>query len=206
MSLFRIKALFRSAMLSLISWCAYWFYVSHFIVPPEIRMSRQALYGLIMSLFSVIVADYCSLFVVRRCLVLAGDRPFVALLFGAASGLIIIPTAHILPAVLLAAEGMLFNPAAKLDVYYAIFRSIVEWWPGAVIVVMAPAFLVHLWLPAFALGAFGVRLLYAIFQAVRGAQWFLKQGNQHPIRAIGRVAGVLVFMGTAIANLLALIT
>jgi hypothetical protein len=57
----------------------------------------------------------------------------------------------------------------------------------------APALLVHLWFLLFAAGALGVRLLYPIFRAVESAQWFLKNGEQHPLRAIGMVAAVLVF-------------
>jgi hypothetical protein len=66
--------------------------------------------------------------------------------------------------------------------------------------VMAPAVFVHLWLPLFALGSFGVRVLYVIFQAVEWAQWFLKQGNRHPLWAIGVVAAALVFFGVAIGK------
>ena len=54
---------------------------------------------------------------------------------------------------------------------------------GAVAVTLIPALFVHLWLPLFALGALGVRLLYPIFRAVEFAQWFLRQGARHPLRA-----------------------
>ena len=63
--------------------------------------------------------------------------------------------------------------------------------------------LVHLWLPLFGLGASGIRVLYLIFRAVKWAQWFLKQGNRHPLRAIGAVAAVLVLAATATGKMLA---
>jgi hypothetical protein len=47
------------------------------------------------------------------------------------------------------------------------------------------------------------RLPYAIFRTIKWEQWFLKQDNQHPLRAVGMVAAVLVFVGTAIVRLLA---
>jgi len=56
-----------------------------------------------------------------------------------------------------------------------------------------------------AFGAIGVRLLYPIFRAIEWAEWFLKQGNRHPLRAIGMVAAVLVFVGAAIDKALAVL-
>ena len=58
---------------------------------------------------------------------------------------------------------------------------------------MRPAFIIHLWLPLFALSSLVVRLLYLLFRAVEKAQWFLKQGDAHPLRAIGIVATIIVF-------------
>jgi hypothetical protein len=71
--------------------------------------------------------------------------------------------------------------------------------------VMAPALLVHIWLPLFVFGAIGVRLLYAVIRTIQGAQWFLDQGDRHPLRAIGVVATVLVFAGAFIAKAFAAI-
>jgi hypothetical protein len=48
----------------------------------------------------------------------------------------------------------------------------------------------------------GVRLLCPIFRAVEWAQWFLKQGNQHPLSAIGMVAAVLVLAEAVIGKAL----
>jgi hypothetical protein len=61
---------------------------------------------------------------------------------------------------------------------------------------MAPAFVIHLWLPLFALSSLAVRLVFWLFRAVEKAQWFLKEGDAHPFKAIGIVATIIVF-GTA---------
>jgi hypothetical protein len=55
---------------------------------------------------------------------------------------------------------------------------------------MAPAFIIHLWLPLFAFSSLAVRLVFLIFRAVEWAQWSLKQGDAHPLRAIGIVATI----------------
>ena len=61
------------------------------------------------------------------------------------------------------------------------------------IAVMAPALIIHLWLPLFALSTLIARLVFWIGRAVEKAQWFLKQGDAHPLKAIGMVATILVF-------------
>jgi hypothetical protein len=58
---------------------------------------------------------------------------------------------------------------------------------------MVPAFIIHLWLPLFALSSLVARLVFWIFRAVEKAQWFLKQGDAHPLKAIGIVATIIVF-------------
>jgi hypothetical protein len=59
-----------------------------------------------------------------------------------------------------------------------------------------PALLVFSWLPLFALGILIVRLLTPLSWIVGRTQWFLKEGKEHPLKAIGYVAAVVVFLGT----------
>ena len=65
---------------------------------------------------------------------------------------------------------------------------------------MRPAFIIHLWLPLFALSSLFVKLVFWIFRAVEWAQWFLKQGDEHPLKAIGMVATIIVFGKRALQN------
>jgi hypothetical protein len=58
--------------------------------------------------------------------------------------------------------------------------------------------IVYLWLPLFALSIGVAKLINYFRVAVGGAQWFLKKGKDHPIEAIGYIASVIVFVGTAI--------
>jgi hypothetical protein len=58
---------------------------------------------------------------------------------------------------------------------------------------VAPIFIINLWIPLFALSSLLVRLIYLLFRAVEWAQWFLKQGDAHPLKAIGVVATIIVF-------------
>jgi len=69
-----------------------------------------------------------------------------------------------------------------------------------VILMFAPVFFVHLWLPLFLVGALGIRAVFLFVEAAKWAQWFLKGGYQRPIRAIGTVAAVVVLASTAIVQ------
>jgi len=55
---------------------------------------------------------------------------------------------------------------------------------------------VFVWLPLFALGILIARLLTPLSWVVGRTQWFLKEGKEHPLKAIGYVAAVVVFLGT----------
>jgi hypothetical protein len=59
-----------------------------------------------------------------------------------------------------------------------------------------PAMAVFVWLPLFALGILIARLLTPLSWIVGRTQWFLKEGKEHPLKAIGYVAAVVVFLGT----------
>jgi hypothetical protein len=78
-----------------------------------------------------------------------------------------------------------FTPISWLSIFYHL---------------MMPAFIIHLWLPIFALSSLVVKLIYLIFRAVEWAQWFLKQGDAHPLKAIGIVATIIVFGSAIVAK------
>jgi hypothetical protein len=59
-----------------------------------------------------------------------------------------------------------------------------------------PALAVFTWLPLFAFGILIARSLTPLSWIVGRTQWFLKEGKEHPLKAIGYVAAVVVFLGT----------
>jgi hypothetical protein len=60
-----------------------------------------------------------------------------------------------------------------------------------------PTMVVFLWLPLFALGIFVVRAFAPLSWAVEKARWFLKDGEEHPLKAVGYIAGLFVFVFAA---------
>ena len=56
-----------------------------------------------------------------------------------------------------------------------------------------PAMTVFVWLPLLGVSILLIRLIEPITWAVGKTQWFLKDGKEHPLEAIGMVASVIVF-------------
>jgi len=56
---------------------------------------------------------------------------------------------------------------------------------------------VFVWLPLFALGIVLIRMAAPLSWVVARTQWFLKDGKEHPLKAVGYVAAVIVFVSTA---------
>ena len=195
--LWRSKAFCRSAILSFAICMAYIFFLYPRFTGRHVHMQRDSLFALIIVFVTVIMYDYISLFFVRRYLSVTGRGLIGSLLLSLTIASIVIAISVSVGSALLFANflgnGILtYLFALTIDLYaeFQTGRGIIEF--------MYPALLVHLWLPLLAFGALGVRLFYPIFRAVEWAQWFLKEGDRHPLRAIGVVAAALVFAVTAV--------
>jgi hypothetical protein len=152
--------------------------------------------------FVTVLSDYMSLPFVRRFLQLAQIYPIMASAVSSIIGLVVIATSFLLfivgteAAVSLWLSYSVHGPILifSKEFVISIFRS-VESLSGLSEFVssMRPAFITHLWLPLFALSTLIARLVFWILRAVGWAQWFLKQGDAHPLKAVGMVATIIVF-------------
>jgi hypothetical protein len=208
--LLRFRTFGRSVMVSIFVYVGCAFLL--FMISPTWRasFSQPLLWALdwaaivISMSLGFILMDYISLFVVRRCLSFTQNHLILPLIVGFLGGVLVVILIYILSLnimllfILTNRLGSLSSfplytiPVALKDVFYTFMNAPEK------LVYLAPMFLVHLWLLLFALGALGTRCLYPIFRAVVWAQWFLKQGDQHPMRAIGMVSAALMFIGGAI--------
>ena len=155
--------------------------------------------ALIIFLLIIILSDYISLFPVRYFLSLAKTRPIFASLMSSAVGIVVVNVSYVYFAIF-SLISMLFiavignsplhilEPPNLSDLTPNIVNDL-----ASITTIMRPAFVTHLWLPLFAISSLIVKLLYLILPAVEKAQWFLKQGDAHPFRAIGIVATIIVF-------------
>ena len=135
-------------------------------------------------------SDYLSLFVIRPLLIRSGTKPVISLILGAVSGAAIVLAVNSLRSFLnglvLAAVDKTAPSPYDLIMPDSPFSLLLAW----------PALAVFVWLPLFALGIVIVRLLTPLSWIVGRTQWFLKEGKEHPLRAIGYVAAIVVFLGT----------
>jgi hypothetical protein len=155
-------------------------------------------------LIVVVLSDYISL-LVRYSLNLAKTKPISASVISPVLGLIVVTIGF---SMLYFIGVMTINwispvyPKVKefnmqvivvlvVTLLHDLFHK--EEFVNLLIANMRPAFIIHLWLPLFALSSLFVKLVFWIFRAVEWAQWFLKQGDEHPLKAIGMVATIIVF-------------
>ena len=188
--LLRWRAFFRSLLFTTVVSAIYSFEV---VRPAVMRINQGigmetnwALWPisfLTLLLFNVFT-DYLSLFVIRPLLIRSGTKPVIGLALGAVSGVAIVLAANLLR-ILVFADALTFAEFVRL----AVPR-------GLRLLLPLPVTAVFAWLPLFALGIVIARLLTPLSWIVGRTQWFLKEGNAHPLKAIGYVAAVVVFLGT----------
>jgi hypothetical protein len=147
------------------------------------------------------VSDYLSLFALRKWLTLGGRKPLIASVVGFFMGAATIGAIYSMSAVITA---LVFRnmPYSELMPELLIVRLIGFWkiafgldpemkMMGREIILAA--FVVHLWLILLAIGMVFIEVLNRLLWATGKMQWFLKQGQHHPLEAIGYVAGGVVF-------------
>lgn len=167
-----------------------WYRVPH---KEQLLLGGIIFVGLGLTIFPFNAAtDYVSLFVIRRVLIRSGTKPVIGLLFGAVNGVAIVIVGW-----LLRGQFILFLIKTK-SLIFQVFPSTA--FPLTINDLLEspslPAVIVFAWLPLFALGIFTARVLTPLSWIVGRTQWFLKEGEEHPLKAIGYVAAVVVFLGT----------
>jgi hypothetical protein len=159
---------------------------------------------LIGFLFNV-PSDYLSLFVIRPLLIRSGTKPVISLTLGTMSGAAIVLALDILRRIVLlltypqSGYGQIVLDLAYLPrLLWEGLGPSLTWF--SILFFLLAALAVFGWLPLFALGILTARVLTPLSWIVGRTQWFLKEGNEHPLKAIGYVAAVAVFVGTIAAR------
>jgi hypothetical protein len=201
--LFRRKAFLRSASFSLISVIVYFMFVVK-LRGPVLGIARGL--GVIGAV--IIISDYISLFMIRRCLALGRQSLRMSVLLAFASGIAVVGVILILYDIFawVIVAGIFgggpidalvdaFNHPTKflLTVFESTKYS--STWQF-----IAPAIFVNLWLPLLLLGAATNAGLNSFFRFTGAARWFLEKGAERPLEAIGMTASVIVFVMVALAQ------
>jgi hypothetical protein len=207
--LLTFRAFRRSATISMLMWLLGYFipFCIGFLFFPEHNEFHRIMeglslidlfVGLILTLPFIILSDYISLFFVRTFLSLARVHPVIASIGAFIIGVGIILAIFGLLGTALAPLWIVDSDKEILDVApdfvinlridYILLGGL-----GSPLGILSPALIIHLWLPLFALSSLAARLVFPMFRAAEKAQWFLKQGDTHPLKAIGVVATIIVF-------------
>lgn len=145
-------------------------------------------------LFTIVLSDYLSLLFVRRFLNVAITHPIRASITSSIVGVVVVIVSYCVIFTLFLAVSFWFSSYGDVLIKlpptqtYEVLGAL-----GSSMYIATAAFIIHLWLPLFALSSLAVRLMFPMFRAVEKAQWFLKQGDAHPLKAIGIVATIIVF-------------
>lgn len=159
---------------------------------PGFYTNSRVFTGVLITLaFSYVVnagTDYLSLFYIRRWLARAGARPVSALAVGTLLGIFVVSVGNLVRYAVMFCTALALRGMPDLD---DLVRNIPESLLLASLLSI-PAMVVFAWLPLLALGIFVGRLLQPLSWLVTKTQWALKDGNKHPLKAVGYIAAVAV--------------
>jgi hypothetical protein len=198
------RAFIRSALITLVISVVLVYEIAGFGTYVEIHLGavvRRSLFNAIVDTLSLpsflavnIVSDFIALFIIRRWLCSPGLNPIKALILGPVIGMLLVFACVQLRITLDTVYKLSFTynmtTVSGLSIRTLLYQFNLTT-GGAVTLA---AFIVHLWLPFFALCVGVLKGINYVLWPTKQAQWFLKRGKDHPLDAIGFVAAPLVFL------------
>ena len=168
----------------------------------EFGLSNPEYFSAMIPFYANLTADYFALFFIRKCISAFGDRLILSLVLGTVVAILIVYLVYFLYCGAALIYELVLNCNSfgwDMNVIRPTLNGAMKFtkfvmFPSEPPFFVIPALLVYIWLPIFAFSALFARGITMILVTINWAQWFLKQGNQHPLRAIGVVASALVFV------------
>jgi hypothetical protein len=191
--LLSVTAFLRSSAFTTLVFCIFLYEFSDIDSFNEVDASQTVItFG--PSFVINILSDYVSLFVVRRWLI-AGSDKVRTLLIGPAVGIIVVllfQFARDVTTILALSSYRDWIFDIRLIGNLLLIHLTLPQWFGTTI----SALIVHLWLPLLVLCIALLKTMNYFRRAVGWTQWFIKQGRQHPLDAVGYVAAMIAFVIT----------
>lgn len=147
---------------------------------------HKALYVVIMSLMLAVtcITDYLFLFIIRRWLVVFSRRPIVSLLASSLIFILVFQVASFSREII--TRLVLISDLPGPETFGVLVLSDLYFYFSGVVV--------FAWMPIMGLSLLVIRLFNLLIPAVSKVQWFLKDGKDHPLIAVGYVAAAIVFL------------
>jgi hypothetical protein len=193
------RAALRSTLLTSVITALALFEIAPTVAEFIEAFSKEAGFPPIVIFLSNSVSGYASLFAVRQVLLVGRNRPLIALTGGALVGMFVVVVANLIRDLVFV--SWIYRTERGAQVYLETFSPAHLFDPD-LLRFSLPALGVYLWLPLFGLGLLCLRGLSYFFPAARKMQWLLKQGDEHPLDAVGYVLATLVLAGTGIVQLI----
>lgn len=202
--LFRLQALVRVTVISGSLTLA--MILASLSILRQLPSSTESIIIVLSSiLFTNILSDYISLFVVRRWLVLSKNSAQTSALLAPVIGAIIIAFCYIFAFHLqfyykrfLFYDAFiypwLYGTTISRDAheFYDAFQNLLFLFMEFYLFFVWPTVIIHLWLPLMLFGVLTIRALRFLFGAVGLTQSFLRNGDEHPLKAIGFIAASII--------------
>jgi hypothetical protein len=202
------RAFVRSALITLlISGVIIFEFLSYEEIVSKVShpISRPSAVGLIgFTILFNIICDFTSLFLVRWFLLRGKTSLFRSAIVGPGLGMLLVRFfVEVRVFVTFTYMYYLFDaPGSEIDkiIQRATLMANLLQLQDVLNALSIAALAVHLWLPFLGLCAGLVKALNYLLVATNQVRWFLKHGRQHPLDAVGYVAGALVFLGAMILS------
>ncbi len=197
--LFHVRALLRSTIITSVISVLIWLTLR----PAPINdLAAIQYYG--ENLLFNVLADYVSLFFIRRWLSVARSRPMFSLIAATITGVLIVYLSYLVrEGFLILYNVIILGNSIMSTIDFAgrwhIFNPLYSLWTPEQaswekVAYLWPAFVVHLWLPLFGLAAAITKAISLMIRAAEGTQWFAKDGSDNPFQAVGYIAAAIVFV------------
>jgi hypothetical protein len=199
--LFSFRAFARSLLFSVVVSAAYAFaffdlkfmYRALFAIlggQPVTFWEPYFIYGTLAMVFFNAMTDYAALFIIRVTLVRLGGWPLIALISSMVAAISLVTIAQELRTFVVV-RLLVEHPRPPI----AIAKAALEWLllsPSDPLTGIA-AIAVFAWIPLFAVGIAVARALTPLSWLTGKTQWFLREGHEHPLKAVGCVASATTF-------------
>lgn len=156
-------------------------------------------WDLILTAFWVnVVTDYLSLFLVRAVLKRGGNLPILSAICGTLLAVSFVTLGHCLRVIVYEIAYLHdVSDFGMATIEQEFLGDLKAFFPYAI-----PALIVFAWIPLLAFGLGLLRLSGGMMPALKITQWLIKDGESHPLKAIGYISGTSVFVLTVFVQML----
>lgn len=201
--LLSVRTFLRSSIISLLVWFSAAIFATEMTGEMWHRLSailsnittKSTYLAILVTLFRNVTSDYICLFPIKKYLSDSSGHSLLSIVgFPVLITVIVVLIMNALITIVYdIAMGYTIEESLRFPIIiYEHYLELQES-PDSYIMLFS-AMLVMLWLPLFALSIGIIRIIGALLRAALWIEWFVKRGNEHPLRVVGVVAAALVFV------------